>query len=190
MKFKEFCLLAEAEESEETPMLLSEQWDGGLSVSTVLNESSGVEYTELSGVIGQSGVKNRNGRIYPRAVLKQAVQDYLREHQGKLMLGELSHPPRANVDPLQACIAFKDVWFNEDDGNVYAKATILSGDGGVGDKLKKYLEAGWLPGISTRGLGSLTERAGCKYVNEGFKITCLGDIVLNNSAPAAILTVN
>lgn len=166
--------------------LLTEDWGSEGLDAPILMESTG-SGSYLTGVFMQAEKRNGNGRIYPKRVLETAVDNYLKEHEGKLMLGELMHPPRANVDIMESCIVIEKLWW--EGNNVMGRARILEGDGGNGDKLKSLIDAGWTPGVSSRGLGSLTESNGSKYVNPGFKITCIVDVVLTPSAPDAYLRV-
>lgn len=166
-------------------MILSEDF----SFAPLISESN-EQGDYLTGIIMQAEKVNRNNRLYPKAVLQTAIEKYLQETPG-LKLGELNHPSmRAEIDAMQACIVFEEVWMEGND--VYAKMKIIRGDKAQGDKLYKLVnEAGWIPGISTRGLGSLTKTSdGISIVNEGFRLTCLGDIVCSPSAPDAFLSVS
>lgn len=173
--------------SQNEPILLSEDW-GSFEVEPLISESTS-DGNYLTGILMQAETVNRNKRWYPKRVLEKAVSDYLSEHEGKLKLGELSHPPRADVDPLLACIHIEDMWW--EGNNVMGCVQIIEGDGAEGDKLKSLIEAGWIPGVSSRGLGSLTESdQGYYIVNEGFRITCPIDVVCSPSAPDAFLKVS
>jgi hypothetical protein len=142
----------------------------------------------IEGVFMQAEVVNRNKRLYPKRVLEKAVENYIKEQVStKQALGELNHPPRANVDPMQAAIIIEDMWWNGND--VMGRARIIEGDHGPGDKLAANIRAGWIPGVSSRGLGSLTEtNKGYRIVNEGFKLTVGVDAVWGPSAPDAWVT--
>ena len=142
----------------------------------------------IEGVFMQAEVVNRNKRLYPKRVLEKAVANYIKEQVStKQALGELNPPPRANVDPMQAAIIIEDMWWKGND--VYGRARIIEGDHGPGDKLAANIRAGWIPGVSSRGLGSLTEtNKGYRIVNEGFKLTVGVDAVWGPSAPDAWVT--
>ncbi|AIX12162.1 head maturation protease [Citrobacter phage Moon] len=142
----------------------------------------------IEGIFMQAEVVNRNKRLYPKRILEKAVSNYIKEQVvTKQALGELNHPPRANVDPMQAAIIIEDMWWKGND--VYGRARIIEGDHGPGDKLAANIRAGWIPGVSSRGLGSLTEtNKGYKIVNEGFKLTVGVDAVWGPSAPDAWVT--
>lgn len=178
------------------PMLLIETWgqpgeikDGVPMMESYDGTESGLKPgLYIEGVFMQAEVVNRNKRLYPKRILEKAVANYMAEQVAtKQALGELNHPPRANVDPMQAAIIIEDMWWKGND--VYGRARIIEGDHGPGDKLAANIRAGWVPGVSSRGLGSLTKSPkGYNIVNEGFKLTVGVDAVWGPSAPDAWVT--
>ncbi|WCZ66383.1 prohead assembly (scaffolding) protein [Yersinia phage MHG19] len=177
------------------PQLLVENWgqpeaviDG---VPPSLNESSNESGLKpglyIEGIFMQAEVVNRNKRFYPKGVLETAISRYMTEQvKTKQALGELNHPPRANVDPMQAAIIIEDMWWKGND--VYGRARIIEGDNGPGDKLAANIRAGWIPGVSSRGLGSLKDSGrGYNIVQEGFRLTVGVDAVWGPSAPDAFV---
>ncbi|MGL5566722.1 MAG: hypothetical protein ACRDCE_07255 [Cetobacterium sp.] len=175
------------------PQLLIEQWglpSGSLNESSepmvqlveAKKDSSGALYIE--GVFLQAEVVNRNGRMYPRRVLEKAVDKYIQEQvSSKQSLGELNHPSRPYVDPMNAALMIEKLWW--EGNNVMGRARIVEGDYGVGDKSAALIRAGWIPGVSSRGLGVLKEKSGYNEVQDGFKLTVGVDIVWGPSAPSA-----
>lgn len=139
----------------------------------------------LEGVFLQAEKLNKNRRIYSRQILEVAVEKYRKEHKNKLMLGELGHPQRAHLEVDKACISFEDFWWKGND--LYARARVL--DTKDGEKLAAMIRAGLNPGVSSRGLGSLTRKGDHFVVNSDFRITVLADVVLNPSAPDAVINV-
>ncbi|MFB6340063.1 hypothetical protein, partial [Staphylococcus aureus] len=58
-----------------------------------------------------------------------------------------------------------------------------------GDKLAANIRAGWIPGVSSRGLGSLKSSGkGYNIVQEGYRLTVGVDVVWGPSAPDAMVT--
>lgn len=176
------------------PQLLIEQW--GIPSSDAINESTGsrsvlVEAKQdskgalyIEGVFLQAEVVNRNKRLYPKRVLEKAVADYIAEQVNtKQSLGELNHPSRPFADPMHSCIIVEKLWW--EGNNVMGRARIVEGDYGVGDKTAALIRAGWIPGVSSRGLGTLKEKAGYNEVQDGFKLTVGVDVVWGPSAPNA-----
>lgn len=105
----------------------------------------------IEGVFMQAESKNRNGRIYPKAVMESAVKKYVDEQVSKdRAVGELNHPegPTVNLDKVSHKIT--ELKFEGND--VMGKARIL--DTPMGNIVKGLLEGGVQLGVSTRGMGS------------------------------------
>ena len=137
----------------------------------------------IEGVFAQAEQKNRNGRIYPKAVMEGAVNKYVKEQVSqKRAVGELNHPegPTVNLDKVSHLIT--DLKF--EGNNVMGKAQIL--DTPMGQIVKGLLEGGVQLGVSTRGMGSLEQRNGTMYVREDFILNTV-DIVQDPSAPGAFV---
>lgn len=175
--------------------LLVEHWGQPYDVSeikaTQLDESSSTGLRPglyIEGIFLQANVVNRNKRMYPKSILEQAIDRYMTEQVKTCQaLGELNHPPRAMVDPMQAAIIIEDMWWEGD--KVYGRARVVEGDNGAGDKLAALIRAGWKPGVSSRGLGQVKSSGrGYNIVQEGFRLTVGVDVVWGPSAPDAWVT--
>ena len=137
----------------------------------------------IEGVFAQAEQKNRNGRIYPKAIMEKAVGKYVKEQVSqKRAVGELNHPdgPTVNLDKVSHLIT--DLRFEGND--VVGKAQIL--DTPMGQIVKGLLEGGVQLGVSTRGMGSLEQRDGAMYVRDDFILNTV-DIVQDPSAPGAFV---
>ena len=137
----------------------------------------------IEGVFAQAEQKNRNGRVYPKAVMEKAVGKYVKEQVAqKRAVGELNHPegPTVNLDKVSHLIT--DLKFEGND--VVGKAQIL--DTPMGKIVKGLLEGGVQLGVSTRGMGSLEQRNGTMYVRDDFILNTV-DIVQDPSAPGAFV---
>lgn len=176
-------------------MLLIEHWGQPAEVNDItnsmINESSNGKLKPglyIEGVFLQADVVNRNKRLYPKRILETAVDKYIKEQVVPMQaLGELNHPARAHVDPMQAAIIIEDMWW--EGNNVMGRARIIEGDNGPGDKLAANIRAGWIPGVSSRGLGSVKSSGkGYNIVQEGFRLTVGVDAVWGPSAPDAYVT--
>lgn len=132
----------------------------------------------IEGIFAQAEKKNRNGRIYERKIMESAVNKYVTEFvQGKRALGELSHPEnRPTVKPELASHLITKFVMEGDD--VIGKAKILNTP--QGQIVKGLLEGGVQLGVSTRGLGSVVERAGTTYVGDDFTLMAV-DVVSDPS---------
>lgn len=118
----------------------------------------------LEGIFSTANKINRNKRIYSEAILKREsnkLNEKIKE--SGVLLGELEHPIGNPEDPVymnratkilmeRACVAMKNP-FSYSNNNVYGKAEIITGDNGLGDKLAALVKSGFIPGISSRGVG-------------------------------------
>jgi len=152
-------------------------------VEMIVEEKNGKKSHLIEGVFAQADAKNRNGRIYPMAVMEKAVNKYVTDQvkQGRAV-GELNHPdgPTVNLDKVSHLI--QDLQF--EGKNVMGKALIL--DTPNGQIVKGLLEGGVKLGVSTRGMGSLEQRNNAMVVKDDFILNTV-DIVQDPSAPAAFV---
>lgn len=150
------------------------------SFLTEENEKGEKEYF-LEGVFMQSEVKNRNGRIYPKKVLENAVQRYI-EQQVKTnrAVGELNHPNGPTVNYKEVSHKIESLVWNGND--IIGRAKIL--DTPNGNLVKALLDGGVQIGVSSRGMGSVSTKENVDYISDDFILNTI-DIVQDPSAPAA-----
>ena len=162
--------------------LIAEYNENNIECLVEANED-GTKNHFIEGVFMQSEQKNRNGRVYPKAIMEKAVDKYVKEQvKTKRAVGELNHPdgPTVNLDKVSHLIEALD-W----DGNdVVGKARILETP--MGQIVKGLLDGGVQLGVSTRGMGSLEQRNGVMYVKDDFMLNTV-DIVQDPSAPTAFV---
>lgn len=133
----------------------------------------------IEGIFAQAEVKNGNGRIYERHIMESALDTYINEYVSKKRaLGELNHPSRPFADPEHAAILIESLTW--DGNNVVGRAKVLPTP--KGKIVKGLLEGGFNMGVSTRALGTMTERNGAQYVNNDLMFTAV-DCVDNPSGP-------
>jgi len=146
-------------------------------------EGKGKEY-KIKGIFLQGEVKNRNGRVYPMEVLDKEVSRYNKEfiEQNRAM-GELGHPegPTVNLDRVSHMITS----LKKEGKNYIGEAKIMSTP--MGNIVKNLIDDGAKLGVSSRGMGSLVEKGGVKYVNKDFYLATAADIVADPSAPQAFV---
>jgi len=162
--------------------LIAEYTESNLSC-IVEKKEDGTKKFMIEGVFAQAEAKNRNGRIYPKKIMENAVAKYVDTQVSKnRAVGELNHPegPTVNLDKVSHLIT--DLHFEGND--VVGKASIL--DTPMGQIVKGLLEGGVNLGVSTRGMGSLEERGGAMYVKDDFILSTI-DIVQDPSAPNAFV---
>ena len=137
----------------------------------------------ISGVFMQSNQKNRNGRIYEKSIMENAVEKYVTEQvKTGRAVGELNHPegPTVNLDKVSHKIT--DLHWEGND--IVGKASILKTP--MGKIVEGLLEGGVKLGVSSRGMGSLVQKNGASYVNGDFMLSTV-DIVQDPSAPEAFV---
>ena len=138
----------------------------------------------IEGVFLQADLKNKNGRIYPRAIMQREVARYVKENiLTKRAYGELGHPdgPTVNLDRVSHMITS----LREDGNNYIGRAKIM--DTPMGKIVKELISEGAQLGVSSRGLGSLKERNGINEVQDDFMLATAADIVADPSAPDAFV---
>jgi len=164
--------------------LISEFNDYAISPVIVEENENGKKDYFIEGIFMQSEIKNRNGRVYPKDVMKKEVNRYVKEFVEKdRAFGELGHPdgPTINLDKVSHMITKL-----EEDGNNYVgRAKILSTPNG--QIVKNLIDDGAKLGVSSRGLGSLEQKGNAQYVKNDFQLATAGDIVADPSAPEAFV---
>ena len=139
----------------------------------------------IEGVFLQGDLKNRNGRLYPVDTLSREVNRYNESFiQKGRALGELGHPdgPTVNLDR----VSHKITSLKQEGNNFRGKAQLL--DTPMGKIAKSLIGEGVTLGVSSRGVGSLREDRGVKYVGEDFMLATAADIVADPSAPDAFVS--
>lgn len=127
--------------------------------------------------------QNQNGRIYSLDEMTKEVDRYLTDMvKTRRAIGEMNHPQSTEVNPVNACHLVTELKQN---GNYFmGKSLIL--DTPMGQLLKSLVKDKIQMGISTRGLGNLSEsNTGGKKVSN-FHLICL-DVVHQPSVQNAML---
>lgn len=157
--------------------LIAENEIGNLSLIREELDESGQKNLFVEGIFAQAEKKNRNKRIYPKKVLENAMNKYIEEYVSKnRALGELNHPKEVAPNPERACILIQDLHWKGND--VVGKAKVLSTP--TGELVKNLIKDGVQLGVSTRGIGTLTEKNGDSIVESDYTISAI-DVVSNPS---------
>ena len=139
----------------------------------------------IEGVFLQTEQPNRNKRVYKRNVMEREVKRYTEQYiDNGRALGELGHPdgPTVNLDR----VSHKIVSLKQEGNNFIGKAKLLETP--MGKIAKNLIEEGVTLGVSSRGIGSLSETSqGYKLVGEDFMLATAADIVADPSAPDAFV---
>lgn len=149
----------------------------------VESTSEGKQYF-FEGVYIQSNVKNRNGRIYPRAMMEEEVNRYIQDKvKQDRAVGELGHPPTPTVDYSRAC--HKILSLVQENDNWIGRSKVMTSLP-MGMIVKGLIDEGVQFGTSTRGVGALKNRNNITEVHN-YKIATAGDVVSDPSAPDAFV---
>ena len=150
---------------------------------TEAKEGGGKNY-KIRGTFLQADVKNRNGRIYPMAILEQEVGRYNKNFiQKKRAFGELGHPDGPTVNLERVSHMITDLY--PDGKNFIGEAKIM--DTPYGKIVKNLIDEGAMLGVSSRGMGSLEPKNGAQVVRKDFYLATAADIVADPSAPGAFV---
>ena len=154
-------------------------------VEFIVEEIGGKKSMFIEGVFLQTEQPNRNKRVYKRNVMEREVKRYTEQYiDNGRALGELGHPdgPTVNLDR----VSHKIVSLTQEGNNFIGKAKLLETP--MGKIAKNLVEEGVTLGVSSRGIGSLSEtRQGYKLVGEDFMLATAADIVADPSAPDAFV---
>ena len=139
----------------------------------------------LSGKLQEAEAKNGNGRIYPKKILEREMKNYEKLIKEKRALGELDHPDDSVINLRNCYHLVTEVWWDKDNANaVHGKIQCL--DTPSGKILQELVRAGVKLGISSRGLGSVTESRGDTIVEDDFQLICF-DMVSEPSTNDAFM---
>jgi Prohead core protein serine protease len=153
----------------------------------VLTESTleGGKRMYIAGPFLMHSKENRNGRVYSKKGMDEAVKRYTEEYiKTSRALGEMNHPVnRLQVDPERACIMTTEL---TPDGNYYyGKAKVLSTP--LGKVLEALLCDDVSIGVSSRGIGTTTKRGSKTMVGDDFHLTAAADVVFDPSVGEAFV---
>jgi len=167
--------------------LISEQWSDEVNYLVEEDPKTGKKHAYIEGVMLQTEVKNKNGRIYPKEVMQKEVKRYTKEYiDNNRAYGELGHPEGPTINLERTSHLITDLY--EDGNNFVGKAKILSTP--MGNIVKNLLDDGARLGVSSRGMGSLkasNAKGGVQMVQSDFQLATAADIVADPSAPDAFV---
>ena len=146
----------------------------------VLNEGKAGPM-KIGGTFQRADEENNNKRIYPKSLLMREVTKLEEAMKNRRLMGELDHPKQdsvslSNVSHLVTSLKMEG---NE----LVGEAEILNTP--MGKVAQALIEGGVQIGISSRGMGTLSEgQDGKRYVNEDFRLVTW-DIVADPSTRGA-----
>ena len=161
-------------------MKLLNEFTESVSTNVLVEETTGKKSYKINGPFIHTEEANRNGRIYIKEHMLPEVSRYKKDFvDTRRALGELSHPEGPAINPDKVSHLITKLEFV--DNLCIGEATIL--DTPNGNIVKSFIDAGVNFGVSTRGLGSIKESGGLKYVQPDFRLVTV-DIVLDPSGKA------
>jgi hypothetical protein len=122
-------------------------------------------------IIQRADAKNRNGRIYPKDVLKREIDKYIENMVDmNRALGELDHSAESVVNLKNVSHNIKSIYWKGND--VVADLEILDAPEFPAGRIAAGLLRRKIPvGISSRGMGSVDEaKDGTVTVNDDFNL--------------------
>ena len=125
----------------------------------------------VSGVLQRAESKNQNGRVYPKEILAREVEQYMEGPVAEnRAMGELDHPESSVINLQNVSHTVKKCWWDGDD--VMGDVEILPTP--AGNILKALFASGITVGISSRGMGSVSENLaeGTVTVEDDFELLC------------------
>jgi hypothetical protein len=159
----------------------------------VISEMKNLDFSEdliLFAVLQKYDTPNKNGRIYPEAILKREDQKYQQLIKKGGALNELNHPSSSLIDLDRVSHSILETWW--DGRMLMGKIKLFTSPGwrkmGIvstkGDQAAMLIMNGATLGISSRGVGSLKNVKGQNIVQDDFELVCF-DLVSSPSTPGA-----
>jgi hypothetical protein len=139
----------------------------------------------VSGVLQRANAKNQNERVYPKDILAREMRSYMEGPVAeKRALGELDHPESSVINLQNVSHNVLKCWWEGDD--VMGDVEILPTP--AGNILKALFASGITIGISSRGMGSVSENLseGTVEVQDDYELLCF-DFVSTPSTHGAFL---
>jgi hypothetical protein len=139
----------------------------------------------LSGKLQEAECENGNGRMYPQGILEREVKKYASVVEDNRALGELDHPESSIINLANVSHMITKVWM--EGASVMGKCKVLNTP--AGQILRSLVESDVKIGISSRGMGSVTESGGKTIVEDDFQLISF-DIVSEPSTPNAFMSLS
>lgn len=167
-----------------------------------INESFELKPNEpvlVNCILQKWGVKNKNGRIYPKDVLIPQVQAYQLLVDTNSAVSEADHPDSSIISLQNISHMITKMWWGtgEQENVLFGELKLIVSPGYikygivsvVGDKIVLYLQNKIRLGISSRGVGTLKEIQGENLVQNDFELIGF-DLVSTPSTPGGFLFPN
>lgn len=141
----------------------------------------------ITGLFQRADDANANFRVYPKPIIREAVEAIQQDIGDRAVMGEFDHPPDAKIHLDRVSHLITKIWM--EGKNVYGEAEILD-ILPYGNQLRGLFERKVRVGISSRGIGDMEvhEDAGRQiyYVSDGYRFVTW-DCVAEPSVSGAVL---
>ena len=151
-------------------------------ISLTEGKTSGRGNPMVEGILATAEIKNGNGRYYSKDLWEREIDKYMGSVRENRALGELDHPESSIINLKNVSHNISELWWDGD--NVMGKIELLPTPSG--NILKALIESGITVGVSSRGMGSLQEKAGVLEVQDDFELLCW-DFVSTPSNPGSFM---
>lgn len=156
-----------------------------LEAKVIRENSNGVKKVKISGLFQRADEANNNKRIYSKPILESAIEGLQGKINERSLVGALDHPTNDIIHLSQASHLITKLYMKGND--VIGEAEILSTPSGK--VVQALIDDGVKLGISSRGIGSLTQNEDAtSKVNEDFKLVTF-DFVADPSTRGAFANV-
>lgn len=146
-------------------------------IAAALKEQRTGQNLFLNGIMMQAELSNGNGRVYPLAEIKKAVDKISKTiESGNSICGELEHPDNLTINLANVSHVITEAWM--EGNNAMGKMKILNTPSG--NLVRGLIEGGVRLGVSSRGTGNVNESGAVS----GFEFLTV-DVVATPSAPDA-----
>ena len=136
----------------------------------------------VEGILATAGVKNGNGRYYPKELWEREIDKYQQVVKENRATGELDHPESSIINLKNVSHIIREIWWDGD--QVIGKLEILpTVSGGI---LKALIDNNVQVGVSSRGMGSLKQIGETLEVQDDFELLCW-DFVSTPSNPGSYM---
>ena len=147
----------------------------------VISESKSKGTMCIRGRFQMAEEANNNKRVYSKELLEREAERLAEAYTNRRLLGELDHPTHDHVSLQNVSHLITNLSMNGKE--MIGEAELLNTP--AGQTAQALLKGGVKLGISSRGMGTLTEGVdGYKYVNEDFKLLTF-DLVADPSTKGA-----
>ena len=146
----------------------------------VLEESKANGTMRIAGVFQRANCPNQNNRIYEKTLLVREMTKLNEAISERRLMGELDHPTHDSVRLGNVSHLVTKLKMSGDE--MLGEAEILNTP--CGQVAQALIKGGVKLGISSRGMGSLTERGDLSFVNDDYKLVTF-DLVADPSTKGA-----